>query len=78
MPEVFDSLERLKKQGKIKNYGVSVERIEEALKAIEYDGLATVQIIFNMFRLRPRELFFERANRKILAYWFACRSQAVC
>ena len=49
-------------QGKIRNYGVSVERVEEALKAIEYPGVVSVQIIFNAFRLRPSDLFFERAR----------------
>ena len=43
-------------------YGVSVEKVEEALKAIEYPGVATVQIIFNIFRQRPAELFFEQAR----------------
>lgn len=62
-PEVFDVLDGLKQQGKIKHYGVSVEKVEEALKAIEYDGVETVQIIFNMFRLRPSELFFEQAKK---------------
>jgi aryl-alcohol dehydrogenase-like predicted oxidoreductase len=63
-PEVFETLQDLRQQGKILNYGVSVERIEEALKAIEYPGVATVQIIFNMFRQRPAELFFEQAQKK--------------
>lgn len=63
-PEVFDVLDDLKKQGKIRHYGVSVERVEEALKAIEYEGVATVQIIFNMFRMRPAELFFQQALKK--------------
>ena len=62
--EAFDALESLKKDGKIKNYGVSVEKIEEALKAVEFDGVASVQIIFNMFRQRPAELFFSRAKEK--------------
>lgn len=60
-PEVFGVLDDLKAQGKIKHYGVSVEKVEEALKAIEYPGVETVQIIFNMFRLRPAGLFFEQA-----------------
>lgn len=64
MPETFSVLADLKKAGKLKNYGVSVERVEEALKAIEYPGVATVQIIFNMFRQRPAELFFEQAKKK--------------
>ncbi len=63
-PEVFAVLEDLKRQGKILHYGVSVERVEEALKAIEYPGVETVQIIFNMFRLRPSELFFEQAQKR--------------
>ncbi|MFW6138327.1 MAG: aldo/keto reductase [Spirochaetota bacterium] len=63
-PEVFEFLDDLVKQGKIKNYGVSVEKVEQALKAIEYPGLKTVQIIFNMFRQRPSELFFREAKRR--------------
>jgi aryl-alcohol dehydrogenase-like predicted oxidoreductase len=63
-PEVFEVLEDLKAQGKIRHYGVSVETVEEALKAIEYPGVETVQIIFNMFRQRPAELFFEEARRR--------------
>lgn len=65
-PEVFGILDDLEKAGKIKNYGVSVEKVEEALKAIEYPNVKTVQIIFNMFRMRPTELFFDQAlKRKI-------------
>ena len=63
-PEVFGALDRLVEQGKIRHYGVSVERVEEALKAIEYPNVKTVQIIFNVFRLRPACLFFEQAVRK--------------
>jgi len=63
-PEVFAVLEDLKRQGKIRHFGVSVERVEEALKAIEYPGVETVQIIFNIFRQRPAELFFEQALKK--------------
>lgn len=64
MPEVFDTLDDLVKAGKLRNYGVSVEKVEEALKAIEYPGVKTVQIIFNMFRQRPAELFFSEAQRR--------------
>jgi aryl-alcohol dehydrogenase-like predicted oxidoreductase len=60
-PEVFGALDRLMEAGKIRYYGVSVERVEEALKAIEYPNVQTVQIIFNCFRHRPANLFFERA-----------------
>ncbi|QRV15839.1 aldo/keto reductase [Haloterrigena salifodinae] len=62
-PETFDALERLKGEGEIAHAGVSVETVEEALKAIEYDVVETVQIIFNLFRQRPNELFFEQAKR---------------
>ena len=63
-PEVFGALDDLVQAGKIRYYGVSVEKIEEALKAIEYPNVQTVQIIFNMFRHRPAELFFPEAKRR--------------
>jgi aryl-alcohol dehydrogenase-like predicted oxidoreductase len=66
-PEVFERLDRLVEQGKIRNYGVSVERVEEALKAIEYPGVVSVQIIFNAFRQRPIEHFFKQAQEKNVA-----------
>lgn len=66
-PEVFDALDGLTAKGKIRHYGVSVEKVEEALKAIEYPRVASVQIIFNAFRLRPSELFFEEARRREVA-----------
>jgi aryl-alcohol dehydrogenase-like predicted oxidoreductase len=66
MPEVFGILDNLVKEGKLRFYGVSVEKVEEALKAIEYPGVQTVQIIYNIFRQRPAELFFKDAiNKKI-------------
>lgn len=61
-PEVFERLDRLVEQGKIRHYGVSVERVEEALKALEYPGVVSVQIIFNAFRQRPAERFFALAE----------------
>ena len=64
MPEVFGILDDLVEQGKVRHYGVSVERVEEALKAIEYPGVQTVQIIFNIFRQRPAGLFFNQAKRR--------------
>ncbi|MBN1154577.1 aldo/keto reductase [candidate division KSB1 bacterium] len=64
MPEVFGILDDLVKAGKIRYYGVSVEKVEEALKAIEYPNVQSVQIIFNMFRLRPAELFFNEAKKR--------------
>ncbi|MGR3810767.1 aldo/keto reductase [Jiulongibacter sp. NS-SX5] len=63
-PEIFELFERLKEEGKIQHLGVSVEKVEEALKAIEFENVETVQIIFNMFRQRPSELFFEQAKKK--------------
>jgi aryl-alcohol dehydrogenase-like predicted oxidoreductase len=61
-PELFDALDRLVESGKIRYYGVSVERVEEALKAIEFPNVQSVQMIFNCFRLRPAERFFELAK----------------
>ncbi len=63
-PEVFGAMDDLVRAGKIRYYGVSVEKVEEALKAIEYPNVQTVQIIFNMFRHRPSELFFAQAQRR--------------
>jgi aryl-alcohol dehydrogenase-like predicted oxidoreductase len=63
-PEVFAVLDELKQAGKILHYGVSVEKVEEALKAIEFPGIATVQIIFNIFRQRPNDLFFPLAQQR--------------
>ena len=66
-PEVFGALDDLVQAGKIRHYGVSVERVEEGLKAIEYPGVQSVQIIFNLFRMRPAELFFPEATRRKVA-----------
>jgi aryl-alcohol dehydrogenase-like predicted oxidoreductase len=66
MPETFGVLDDLMKAGKLRHYGVSVEKVEEALKAIEYPNVQSVQIIFNIFRQRPAELFFKEAEwRKV-------------
>ena len=64
MPEVFGVLDDLTSDGKLRYYGVSVEKVEEALKAIEYPNVQSIQIIFNIFRQRPRDLFFAEAQRK--------------
>jgi aryl-alcohol dehydrogenase-like predicted oxidoreductase len=64
MPEVFAILVDLVKAGKVRHYGVSVEKVEEALKAIEYPKVESVQIILNIFRQRPSELFFAEAQRR--------------
>lgn len=64
MPEVFRILDDLVQFGKIRFYGVSVEKVEEALKAIEYPNVQSVQIIYNIFRQRPSELFFTEASKR--------------
>ncbi|CZT35534.1 aldo/keto reductase [Rhizobium sp. 9140] len=66
-PEVFEGLDELQAAGKISGYGVSVEKVEEALKAIEYPGVVSIQIIYNLFRQRPDHLFFQEARRKNIA-----------
>ena len=63
-PEIFELFDRLKEEGKILNMGVSVEKVEEGLKALEYPNLASIQVIFNMFRQRPAELLFKEAQRR--------------
>lgn len=63
-PEVFGVLDDLVTVGKIRFYGVSVEKVEEALKAIEYPNVQTIQIIFNIFRQRPADLFFAEAQKR--------------
>ncbi len=63
-PALFDGLEAIKAKGKIRNYGVSVEKVEEALKAIEFPGVVSIQIIYNIFRQRPERLFFEQAKKR--------------
>ena len=64
MPEVFGILDDLTKAGKLRHYGVSVEKVEQALKAIEFPHVQSVQIIFNIFRQRPADLFFAEAQRR--------------
>jgi aryl-alcohol dehydrogenase-like predicted oxidoreductase len=64
MPETFGILDDLVQEGKIRFYGVSVEKVEEALKAIEFPNVQSVQIIFNIFRQRPAELFFPEAKKR--------------
>lgn len=61
-PEIFETFERLKEQGKIRNLGVSVELVEEGLMAMQYSNVASIQVIFNMFRLKPSEQLFSKAK----------------
>ena len=77
-PEIFELFDRLKEEGKILNLGVSVEKVEEGLKAIEYPSVATIQIIFNLFRLRPSELLFAQAAKKRSASSSGSRWPAEC
>ena len=63
-PEVFGIFDDFVLEGKVRSYGVSVERIDEALKSLEYPGVQTVQVIFNIFRQRPAEIFFGEASRR--------------
>lgn len=63
-PEIFELFDRLREESKIQHLGVSIEKVEEGLKAIEYPNVTTVQVIFNMFRQRPPELFFKEAARR--------------
>ena len=60
----FEALDRIQEDGKIKNYGVSVETVEEARMALDYPGVKTVQIIFNIFRQKPAEEFFPLAEEQ--------------
>jgi aryl-alcohol dehydrogenase-like predicted oxidoreductase len=66
-PEIFEALDDLVRQGKIIHYGASVEKVEEAIKAIEYPGVVSIQIIFNIFRQRPAEMFFKMAQQRGVA-----------
>jgi aryl-alcohol dehydrogenase-like predicted oxidoreductase len=66
-PETFEALDGLAEQGKIRYYGVSVEKVEEGIKALEFPRLASVQIIFNIFRQRPADLFLELAKQHNVA-----------
>lgn len=63
-PEIFGEFEKLKQEGKILNLGVSIEKVEEGLKAIEYDNVTTVQLIYNIFRQRPHEKLFSLARER--------------
>jgi aryl-alcohol dehydrogenase-like predicted oxidoreductase len=67
MPEVFASLDDLVQAGKLRFYGVSVEKVEEGIKALEFPALQSVQIIFNIFRQRPADIFFDLAQQKQVA-----------
>jgi len=63
-PEIFGEFEKLKDEGKILNLGVSIEKVEEGIKALEYDNVTSIQVIYNMFRQRPHEKLFPMAKEK--------------
>lgn len=63
-PEIFELFDRLKDEGKIQHLGVSIEKMEEGLKAIEFSNVCSLQLIFNAFRQRPQELLFQQAQEK--------------
>lgn len=63
-PEIFGLFGRLKEEGKIQHLGVSVEKVEEAKAALAFENVCTVQIIFNMFRLKPAGEFFAMSKEK--------------
>ena len=66
-PETFAAMDELVKAGKVGHYGVSVERVEEGLKAMEFPNVESIQIIFNAFRQRPAERFLAEAQRRGVA-----------
>ncbi len=61
-PEVFGILDDMVKAGKLRYYGISVETVDEALRGIRHPGVQSVQIVFNMLRLKPAEAVFDAAN----------------
>jgi len=63
-PQIFELMDRIVEEGKVAHYGVSVQQVEQALKAIEYPNVATVQIVFNMFRQRPANILFNEAKKR--------------
>ncbi|MEA9391545.1 aldo/keto reductase, partial [Acerihabitans sp. TG2] len=63
-PEVFDIMDDMVSAGKIRHYGVSVEKVEEGLKALEYPNVSSIQLIYNIFRQRPAELLLHQAKRR--------------
>ncbi len=65
--ETYEMMDEIVKKGKIKYYGVSVEKVSEALDAIKYPNVKSIQIIFNIFRQKPSEIFFEEAKKNNVA-----------
>jgi aryl-alcohol dehydrogenase-like predicted oxidoreductase len=65
--DVFDWLRTLKQEGLLLNFGASVESMDQALLCLEQEGLASLQIIFNVFRQKPIEALFAKAKEKGVA-----------
>ena len=66
-PETYEMMDEIVKKGKIKYYGVSVEKVSEALDAIKHPNVKSIQIIFNIFRQKPSEIFFQEAKKNNVA-----------
>ena len=66
-PGIYAAMEAIKAKGKIADYGVSVETVEEAREAIRHSGVVSVQIIYNLFRQKPAEVFFAEAKARDVA-----------
>ena len=64
MPETFGALDDIVQTGKLRYYGVSVEAVDEALRASRHPNVQSIQIIFNMFRLKPAEELFSVVREK--------------
>ena len=62
--DVFKTLDHFKKSGLIKHYGVSIETLEEGFMALDYEGISAIEVIFNMFRLKPLERFLDEAKKR--------------
>jgi len=65
--DVFETLRELKSEGKIRNFGVSVETMEEAVHCVRQSGVSSLQIIFNIFRQKPIETLFDLAIKNNVA-----------
>ena len=65
--ETYEMMDEIVKKGKIKYYGVSVEKVSEALDAIQFSNVKSIQIIFNIFRQKPNEIFFKEAKKNNVA-----------
>ena len=65
--ETFEMMDEIVKKGKVANYGVSVHKISDAMKAIQNPNVKSIQMVFNIFRQKPAEVFFQEAKKKNVA-----------